>query len=111
MGKPNIYITRQIPTKLLEPYEAHFQFKVWEKEDTPVPEAVLYEEVKRADGMLCLLTEKIDKAFLEHASHLKVIANMAVGYDNIDVKTANEKEIIVTKIGRASCRRRVYICA
>ena len=96
MGKPIIYITRQIPTKLLEPYEAQFQFEMWEKEDTPVPEALLYEEVKRADGMLCLLTEKVDKSFLEHASHLKVIANMAVGYDNIDVKTANAKEIIIT---------------
>lgn len=96
MGKPIIYITRQIPTQLLEPYKAHFQFEMWEKEDTPVPEAILYEEVKRADGMMCLLTEKIDKAFLEHASHLKVIANMAVGYDNIDVKTANAKEITIT---------------
>lgn len=69
---------------------------MWEDEHTPIPREVLMREAKEADGLLCLLTEKIDRPFLDHASHLKIIANMAVGYDNIDVEAAKEKGIIVT---------------
>src|SRR5699024_12240300 len=93
MNKPTIYITRKIPTTLLEPYQETFEFKMWEKEDVPVPQHVLMEESKQAQGLLCLITEKIDAEFLNHASHLKVMANMPVGYDNINMQAADENEI------------------
>lgn len=96
MKKPKVYITRKIPDYLLEPFKEELDFAMWSSENTPVPEEVLYEEVKHADGLLTLLTEKIDREFLDNASHLKIIANMAVGYDNIDIDAAAEKEIIVT---------------
>lgn len=96
MNKPVIYITRRIPEYLLEPYKEELTFTMWTEEHIPVPQEVLYEQAKQADGLLCLLTEKIDADFLEQASHLEIIANMAVGYDNIDVITAEEKDIIIT---------------
>lgn len=96
MKKPTIYITRKIPEELLEPYKEQCNFTMWHKEDTPVPKDILYEEVKHADGLICLITEKIDAAFLDHAAHLSVIANMAVGYDNIDIAKAKEHGIVVT---------------
>src|SRR5690625_6250467 len=96
MGKPKIYITRRIPDHLLNPFQNYLDITMWKDDKTPVPTEVLYEEVKKADGLLCLLTENIDQAFLEHASHLKIIANMAVGDDNIDGSAAKEKGIIVT---------------
>lgn len=96
MDKPKIYITRKIPTYLIDPFLEQFQFKMWSEEKTPVPSEVLHDEVKEADGLLCLLTDKIDKECLKNANHLKVIANMAVGYDNIDVSFAHSKNIIVT---------------
>ena len=96
MNKPNIYITRKIPEHLIKPFKEDFNFRMWDEETIPIPKDVLYEEAKQADGLLCLLTEKIDKEFLDHASHLKIIANMAVGYDNIDVAYAKEKQVIVT---------------
>lgn len=96
MHKPIVYITRKVPEELLAPYEEQLQFKMWEAESTPVAQEVLYEEVKEAQAMLCLLTEEIDAAFLTHASHLNIISNMAVGYDNIDVVAAKERGIIVT---------------
>jgi len=96
MNKPTIYITRKIPTSLLAPYQESFEFKMWEKEDVPVPQHILIEESKQAQGLLCLITENIDADFLKQANHLKVIANMAVGYDNIDVEAANKNDIIVT---------------
>lgn len=94
--KRNIYVTRRIPDHLLTPYREKFNFRMWNKVDSPVPKEILYEEALKADGILCLLTEAIDYAFLQHASHLKIIANMAVGYDNVDVAAAEEFGVTVT---------------
>lgn len=96
MTKPTIYISRKIPEYLVKPYEEQFHFIMWPEETTPIPKEVLYEEVKKVDGLICLITEKIDRPFLEHASHLKIIANMAVGYDNIDVEAVKQQNIIIT---------------
>lgn len=96
MGKRKLYITRKIPQYLLKPYEEKFEIRMWDKEEEPVSQKELYENASWADAILCLLTDKIDQAFLQHASHVKVIANMAVGYDNIDVAAANELKITVT---------------
>src|SRR5699024_8257480 len=57
---------------------------------------ILLEEVQNADGVLSLMTENIDRTFLQPASHLNIIANMAVGYDNIDVEVAKEYDITIT---------------
>lgn len=52
--------------------------------------------MENVDGLFCLLTENIDKELLDHATRLKVVSNMAVGYNNIDVEAASKKEIMVT---------------
>lgn len=96
MGKPLIYITRKMPKELLRPYEEYFAFQMWEEEDTPVPRKVLLEQVKQADGLLCMITEQIDTELLEYGKHLQVIANMAVGYDNIDIVAAKARNVVVT---------------
>lgn len=96
MNRPKIFITRKVPSYLIEPYEDRFQFRMWKEERTPIPINMLYEEALEADGLLCLLTERIDEPFLEHAKHLSIIANMAVGYDNIDVASAEKYDIVVT---------------
>ena len=54
------------------------------------------KELEDVDACFITLSEKIDATCLEHAKHVKVIANMAVGFDNIDVKLAEDKEIVVT---------------
>ncbi|MEN1969783.1 D-glycerate dehydrogenase [Lentibacillus sp. N15] len=96
MTKQRIYITRKLPDKILEPYKELFDIRMWEKEEEPVPREVLLEEVKTANGLFCLLTEQVDKELLEKATHLQVVANMAVGYDNIDIETAKQIGITVT---------------
>ncbi|MEI3611637.1 2-hydroxyacid dehydrogenase [Pseudogracilibacillus sp. SO30301A] len=96
MRKPTIYITRKIPEYLLEPFKDRLHITMWTSESKPVPKDILYEEAKKADGLLCLITEKINQAFCQYASHLKIIANMAVGYDNIDLESAQKNKIIVT---------------
>lgn len=69
---------------------------MWEQEDIPVPREVLKQEISHADGLLCLLTDQIDDDLLAGAPQLKIIANMAVGYDNIDIEAAKRRQIIVT---------------
>lgn len=94
--RPNVYITRRIPNSTLEKISEVCQVEMWEEEDVPVPRAVLEEKIENIDGLFCLLTETIDEELLQKAKQLKVISNMAVGYNNIDVAAATEKGIFVT---------------
>lgn len=94
--RPSVYITRRIPDSTLEKISQVCQVEMWEEEDIPVPRAVLEEKIENIDGLFCLLTETIDVALLQKAKQLKVISNMAVGYNNIDVAAATEKGIFVT---------------
>ena len=96
MQKPVIYISRKIPDSIISPYMDKYEIKMWHDEKKPVPREILLKEVKQADGLLCLMTEKIDREFLNQASHLNIIANMAVGYDNIDIEAAKEYGVTIT---------------
>lgn len=73
-----------------------FDVDMWREKDTPVPSEVLCEKIGQVDGLLCLLTETIDASLLRRADGLKVISNMAVGYNNIDVSEATRRGIMVT---------------
>ena len=64
--------------------------------DEPTPHAQLRAELRGADALICLLTDPIDRALLDEAPKLRIIANVAVGYENIDVEAARERGIIVT---------------
>lgn len=68
--------------------------RVWEGE-LPPPRDVLLKEVGEVEGLLCLLTEKVDAELMDAAPKLKVVSNMAVGYDNIDVAEATKRGIVV----------------
>lgn len=94
--RPNVYITRRIPQSALEKISEVCNVEMWEEEDIPVPRAVLEEKIEEIDGLYCLLTENIDETLLNRAKKLKVVSNMAVGYNNIDVDAASRKGIMVT---------------
>lgn len=94
--KPKVFITRKISSDVLLELRAHCDVEMWQSEDTPVPKKILEEKMSYVDGVLTLLTEEIDRGLLQGAKNLKVISNMAVGYNNIDIKSATEKGIIVT---------------
>jgi glyoxylate reductase len=94
--KQTIYITRLLPKEIIAKLSEQFHVRMWEEEDIPVPRDILLKEVEEADGLLCLLTEQIDEQVLEKANRLKVICNIAVGYNNIDIHVAARKGIIVT---------------
>lgn len=87
-------MSRVVPEEAVQILKDAFEVEIWE-EDRPVPREKLIEEAKKADGLYVMLTDKIDQELMEQAPHLKVVSNMAVGYDNIDVPTASEKGIII----------------
>lgn len=88
-----VFVTRQLPTDL-EPLHQVATVEVWPKQQPP-PVAVLREKVPELDGLLCLLTDTIDPALIAAAPALKVISQMAVGYDNIDIAAATARRIPV----------------
>jgi glyoxylate reductase len=94
--KPKIYITRKLPDLVVEKLKEVSEVKMWEKEDEPVPRQILEKEIQDVDGLYCLLTETIDEHLLNLAPKLKIVSNMAVGYNNIDVAAATKKGIMVT---------------
>jgi len=95
MEKPEIYVTRMIPMDGIDLLEK-FCTVVVNPEDRPVTREELLNGVRDADGVLCLLTDRIDAAVFGAARKIKGIANYAVGFDNIDVAEATRRRIPVS---------------
>jgi glyoxylate reductase len=92
MAKPKVFVTRLIPDEGLAMIRGWAEMQVWEDE-LPPPREVLLREVRDIDGLLSLLTDKIDAELMDAAPRLKVVSNHAVGYDNIDVPAATARGI------------------
>lgn len=95
MSKPNVFVTRLIPEKGLEIVRDFCEVDLWPNELPPTRDELL-QHVRGVDGLLCLLTDRIDGEVMDEAgSQLKVISNHAVGFDNIDVPAATARKIPV----------------
>ena len=92
--KPKVYVTRLLPKPAMERIYASCDAKTWEGE-LPPPREVILENVADGDGLLSLLTDKIDAEVMDKAPRLKVISNCAVGFDNIDIAAATKRGIVV----------------
>ena len=68
----------------------------WNSESSPVPRDELLRAVHDADGVLTLLTDRVDEQFLDAAPKCRVIANMAVGYDNVDLEALTRRGVLLT---------------
>jgi glyoxylate reductase len=91
-----IFITREIAEAAIEFLKKKkYEVSVFSK-DMPISRKELVRNIKDADAVICLLTEKFDKELIDQIKKCKVIANVAVGYNNIDVEYARKKNIIVT---------------
>ncbi len=93
--KPKVFITRAIPENGIELLRAHFEVEVW-RDEHEIPREVLLEKVHDVDALLPMLSERIDRELLDSAPKLRIVANYAVGYDNIDVEEATRRGIYVT---------------
>lgn len=94
MTRPQVFITRKIFAEALERIVEAADMDVWPDELPPSYE-VLVERTRNADGLLCMLSDRIDKALIDACPKLKVISTMAVGHDNIDIAAATERGIRV----------------
>src|SRR5215211_1636904 len=95
MSKPNVFVTRLIPAKGLDVVQEFCNVDLWQGELPPGREELL-KHAQGVDGLLCLLTDKIDGDVMDAAGpQLKVISNHAVGFDNIDIPAATARGIPV----------------
>ena len=95
MAKPNVFVTRVIRDYGLNLVKEACQADIWPDELPPNRKALL-EHTRGVDGLLCLLTDRIDGEVIDAAGpNLKVISNHAVGFDNIDIAAATKRGIPV----------------
>lgn len=92
----NVFITRQIPEEGVNILKKVCQKVEVNPHDRSLTYDELLNEVKGRDAMLTMLSDRMDARLIQEATNLKVIANYAVGYDNVDVKAATAQGIVVT---------------
>jgi glyoxylate reductase len=96
MSLPRIIVAGRIPDAGLDVLRPHGNVWGW-KHDDPIEIDELYERIRGANAVLTLLTTKVDRSFLDAAgSQLKVVSNVAVGYNNIDVAECRQRGVIAT---------------
>src|SRR3989337_1321388 len=93
--RPNVFVSRVIPEEGLAAIRDACEMDLWE-EELPPPRDELLRAVAGCDGVLTLLTDRVDDEFLDAAGPgLRVVSNMAVGFDNIDVPACTRRGIPV----------------
>jgi glyoxylate reductase len=92
---PNILVTRKLPSSILSRLEGVGAVELYSGEGT-MPHEELLARVADKDAVVCMLTDRIDKSVIDAAARLKIAANVAVGYNNVDVPYAKSKGVIVT---------------
>jgi len=95
MTKPNVYVTRLIPQEGIDLLKVRCDVEI-NPHDRPLTREELLEKVQGRDGILCLLTDKIEAEVFEAAKGAKGFANYAVGYDNIDIQEATKRGIPIS---------------
>lgn len=92
---PKVYIGNRLTQEALDVITPYAEVNMWQKENPPTQEELL-RNVADIEGLLIWGLAKVDSALMDAAPKLKVIANMSVGYDNIDVEAASKRGIIVS---------------
>jgi len=92
--KPRVYVTRLLPKEAMDRINSYCDARTWEGELPPSRE-ILLENLLNVEGLLSLLTDKIDAELMDKAPKLRVISNYAVGFDNINVEAATKRGIVV----------------
>jgi len=90
-----ILVTRAIPEAAMALLTPHFDVDYYDKH-TAIPRPLLLKKVKDKDGLLCILTDKVNPELLKKAPKLKAVATYSVGFDHIDVGACTDRGVIVT---------------
>ena len=95
MNKQKVFVTRSRVQKAINLLKENFEVSVWDSL-IKAPKSDLIKNIKDVDAILTEVDDVIDKEIISNAPNLKIISNRAIGVDNIDIETANSKNI---KIG------------
>ena len=95
MKKPKVLLTRILPQPGMDILTKYCDLEVYDKNEA-MPRERLMERVRDKAGLICLLSDRIDKAIMRAGARLRIIANYAVGYNNIDISEAAKRSIYVT---------------
>lgn len=90
-----VLLTRRIPASVYQRLTAVCDVDLYD-EASSMPADELLRRVKGKDALICVLTDRVTRDLLAAADRLKIVANIAVGYDNIDVPAAKERQVVVT---------------
>ena len=93
--RPRVFVARRIPDDGLQPVSQACEAEIW-PDELPPPRDVLLRSIVGCDGVLTLLTDRVDAEFFDAAGpQLKVVSNYAVGFDNIDIPEATRRKVPV----------------
>src|SRR5437763_811335 len=95
MSKPKVFATHRLFEAARQILQETCEVEYWAKPERPPREEVL-PRVKDKEGLICLLTEKINEELLSVAPRLRIAANVAVGFDNIDVAACTKRGVVAT---------------
>ncbi len=94
-AQARVFVARRIPAEGINPIIEATAAQIW-PDDLPPPRATLLEAIRGCDGVLTLLTDKVDAEFLDAAGpQLKIVSNYAVGFDNVDVPACTARGVAV----------------
>jgi glyoxylate reductase len=95
MPKPKVYCTHALFEDARKILDANCDIQYWTETERP-PREELLRRVKDREGLICLLTEKINEELLRAAPKLRIASNVAVGFDNIDVDACTKRGVVAT---------------
>ena len=96
MPKPKVLVTRKFFDEAIDLIKTVADVEIYPSEEDPISREVLLDKVQDIDGLLPMLTDKVDQTLLDRGKRLKVVSNYAVGYNNIDVNEATKHGVMVT---------------
>lgn len=98
-ARPHVFVTRKLPGDAVDRLRQQASIDLWEG-DLPPPRSTLLERARAADGLICLLTERIDEELLTACPRVKAVCNVAVGFDNIDLAACTRHGVFATNTPR-----------
>lgn len=93
--KPTIFVDRRLPVKVMDYLAEHSEVKTY-AEDEQRSRAKLISYIQHCDGLFMSTSEKVDAELLDHATRLKVVSTMSVGYNHFDLQAMKERGVIGT---------------
>lgn len=94
--KPIVFITQKLPEQAVARLREQYEVRMWTEEDAPAPREKLLEEAKEAHALWTTVSDQVDNEVFEAAPNLKIVSNLAVGYNNVDLEAAHKHRVMVT---------------